>query len=278
MPARCVSVARRLAIALCCPAMNNGLLTAALAAILMSIAAVVGAQPGAESGVEPRSRVVLVTGANRGIGLELARQFSAAGWRVIGTARRPDAADELAATGAEVVQLDVTDQDSVDRLARDLAGEPLDILINNAGIQPLMWELADVDIEKFERALAVNTVGPVRVTRALLPNLRSGKLRKIINITTNLSSIAGNTDGGFYGYRESKAALNMFTRSLAAELGPEGFICIVLHPGWVRTDLGGPQAPLEVSDAVQGMRRVIDSLQPPDNGTFRTYAGDVMTW
>ncbi len=258
--------------------MNNGLLTAALAAILMSIAAVVGAQPGAESGVEPRSRVVLVTGANRGIGLELARQYSAAGWRVIGTARRPDAADELAATGAEVVQLDVTDQDSVDRLARDLAGEPLDILINNAGIQPLMWELADVDIEKFERALAVNTVGPVRVTRALLPNLRSGKLRKIINITTNLSSIAGNTDGGFYGYRESKAALNMFTRSLAAELGPEGFICIVLHPGWVRTDLGGPQAPLEVSDSVQGMRRVIDGLQPPDNGTFRTYAGDVMTW
>jgi NAD(P)-dependent dehydrogenase (short-subunit alcohol dehydrogenase family) len=224
------------------------------------------------------SRTVLITGASRGIGLEFARQYSAAGWRVIGTARKPEAAAELHALTVQVVQLDVTDPSSVDRLAQDLAGTPIDLLINNAGIQPLMWKLAEVDFDAFERALAVNTVGPVRVTRALLPNLRSGGLRRIVNITTNLSSIAENTDGGFYGYRESKAALNMFTKSLAAELGPEGFICIVLHPGWVKTDLGGPQAPLQVEDSVRGILGVIDRLAPADNGTFRTYAGEQMAW
>jgi NAD(P)-dependent dehydrogenase (short-subunit alcohol dehydrogenase family) len=122
-----------------------------------------------------RSRTVLITGANRGIGLEFARQYAAAGWRVIGTARKPDAAAELHALTAQVVQLDVSDPSSVDRLASDLAGTPIDLLINNAGIQPLMWKLAEVDFDAFERGLAVNTVGPVRVTRALLPNLRSGE-------------------------------------------------------------------------------------------------------
>ena len=221
---------------------------------------------------------VLITGANRGIGLELARQYSAAGWQVIGTARQPDAAAELREFAAKVVQLDVTNASSVDRLAQELAGAPLDLLINNAGIQPLMWTLAEIDFEAFERALAVNAVGPVRVTRALIPNLRSGELRKIVNITTNLSSITDNTGGGFYGYRESKAALNMFTRSLAAELGPDGFICIVLHPGWVKTDLGGDQAPLDVRESVLGIRKVIDGLSPADNGTFWTHAGERMAW
>ena len=258
--------------------MNTRTFLAALAAALVSIPPGVSAQPDADAGVEARSRAVLITGANRGIGLELARQYSAAGWRVIGTARKPEAAEELAATGATVMQLDVTDPESVDRLARGLAGQTLDMLINNAGIQPLMWKLADIDFDAFEQALRVNTVGPVRVTKALLQNLRSGQLRRVVNITTNLSSIAGNTDGGFYGYRESKTALNMFTRTLAAELGPEGFVCVALHPGWVRTDLGGQQAPLDVRESVEGMRRVIENLPPEDNGGFRTYAGDRMNW
>ena len=142
----------------------------------------------------------------------------------------------------------------------------------------MKWTLADIDIGEFERLLDVNLLGPVRVVRALLPNLRSGAERKVINITSNLGSIAGNTEGGFYGYRESKVALNMFTRSLAAELGPDGFICIVLHPGWVQTDMGGPDAPLEVRESVLGMRSVIEGLAPADNGTFRTYAGEQMAW
>jgi NAD(P)-dependent dehydrogenase (short-subunit alcohol dehydrogenase family) len=256
--------------------------SAALLALLvaMSLAGALGAYAQSADAVPGTSkqRTVLITGANRGIGLELARQYSADGWRVIGTARQPDAAAELHATGADVLQLDVTDQASVDQLAQGLVDQPIDVLINNAGIQPLMWTLAEIDIDEIERTLDVNTLGPVRVVRALLPNLRSGTSRKIVNITTNLASIAGNTDGGFYGYRESKAALNMFTKSVAAELGPDGFICIVLHPGWVKTDLGGPDAPLQVRDSVIGMRNVIGSLSPADNGTFWTYAGNQMAW
>lgn len=256
----------------------RGTIVLALTASLIAQSPRAGAQSGADPAAGPETNTVLITGANRGIGLELARQYSAAGWQVIGTARKPAAAQELLEVAADVLQLDVTDQESVDRLARDLADRPIDVLVNNAGIQPLMWKLADIDIGEFEKALQVNSIGPVRVVRALLPNLRSGELRRVVNITTNLSSIAGNTDGGFYGYRESKAALNMFTRTLAAELAPEGFICIVLHPGWVRTDLGGPDAPLNVTESVTGMRRVIDGLVPADNGSFRTYSGEQMAW
>lgn len=249
-----------------------------LAAVLACIAPDACSQSRDGEADSPKRPTVLITGANRGIGLELARQYAAEGWRVIGTARQPGAATELRATGADVMQLDVTDQASVDELARDLDGQAIDVLINSAGIQSLKWTLADVDIGEFERVLNVNTLGPVRVVRALLPNLRAGEMRKVVNITSNLGSIAGNADGGFYGYRESKAALNMFTRSLAAELGPDGFICIVLHPGWVQTDMGGPNAPLPVRDSVLGMRSVIDKLSPADNGTFWTHAGQQMAW
>jgi len=249
-----------------------------LAVLALGAAPAARAQSQAAGTAGENGHAVLITGANRGIGLELARQYSAAGWRVIATARRPEAAAALRGLAVRVVQLDVTDPQSVERMAQELSGTPIDLLINNAGIQPLMWTLEEVDFAAFERALAVNAVGPVRVTRALLPNLRAGALRRIVNITTNLSSIAANTEGGFYGYRESKAALNMFTKSLAADLGPEGFVCIVLHPGWVKTDLGGPQAPVEVEESVRGMRGVIDRLSPADNGAFLTWAGERMAW
>jgi NAD(P)-dependent dehydrogenase (short-subunit alcohol dehydrogenase family) len=246
--------------------------------ILVGIASCSEAQAEGDDSATPDMRTVLITGANRGIGLELSRQYAAAGWQVIGTARRPDDAEALRETGAEVLQLDVTDQQSVERLARSLDGRPLDLLINNAGILPLMWTLEEVDFEQFNRILAVNTVGPVRVTRALLPNLRAGELKTIVNVTSNLGSIGENNGGGFYGYRESKAALNMFTRSLAADLGPEGFTSIVMHPGWVKTDMGGASAPVEVEDSAAGIRRVIESLSPTDNGTFWTFEGDQMAW
>jgi NAD(P)-dependent dehydrogenase (short-subunit alcohol dehydrogenase family) len=251
---------------------------AAIAAIVWLVAPWSEAQAERSDGENSDAPTVLITGANRGIGLELARQYAAAGWQVIGTARRPDTAKELAGVDALVRQLDVTDQSSVDRLADALAGQAIDLLINNAGIQPLMWTQAEIDFDEFERTLSVNTIGPIRVTRALLPHLRAGKLRKIVNISTNLASIEDNRDGGFYGYRESKAALNMFTRSLAAELGAEGFICIALHPGWVRTDMGGDRAPLSVQESVHGMRRVIGQLARSDNGSFRSYAGEEMDW
>lgn len=228
---------------------------------------------------EDDTRSVLITGANRGIGLELARQYSASGWRVIGTARAPGEAQELGSLdNTRVLQLDVTDQESVTRFADELGETPIDVLINNAGILPMMNSVPRIDPDLFSHILAVNTVGPVRVTQVVLPNLRKGNLKKIINVTSNLGSIAENTSGQFYGYRESKAALNMFTRSLAAELRDEGFTCVVLHPGWVQTDMGGPQAPVPVEESAAGLRTVIDTLALEDSGTFRTWRGETMDW
>jgi NAD(P)-dependent dehydrogenase (short-subunit alcohol dehydrogenase family) len=241
---------------------------------------IVGAHGQAGSADESRGSAGtgLITGANRGLGLEFARQYSAAGWRVIGTARRPDAATDLNALEVRVMRLDVTDQESVDRLANDLGDEAIDLLINNAGIFPMAATLPEIDFDNITRTLAVNTIGPMRVTRALLPNLRRGGAKKIVNITSNLGSIAGNTDGRFYGYRESKAALNMFTRSLAAELRDDGFTCIVMNPGWVQTDMGGANAPLQPPESISGMRAVIDRLTPADTGTFWTHEGKQMAW
>jgi NAD(P)-dependent dehydrogenase (short-subunit alcohol dehydrogenase family) len=249
-------------------------------ALMVATAAFLGAQTdaGADGPSAADTHTVLITGANRGLGLEFARQYREAGWQVVGTARDPGDAQDLAALGVRVMPLDVTSQQSVDKLAADLRDEPIDLLINNAGIFPRVGKIAEIDFDDYNRTLAVNTLGPVRVTRALLPNLRLGKLKMIAGLSSNLGSIAENTRGNFYGYRESKAALNMFTKTLAAELGPEGFTCVVLTPGWVQTDMGGPSAPLKPSDSISGMKAVLDKLTPADNGTFWSYDGSQMSW
>jgi len=224
------------------------------------------------------SGVLLITGANRGIGLEFARQYSEAGWQVIGTARKPDAATELRELGVRVMQLDVTDDNSVARLAADLEGQPIDLLINNAGILIPQDTLAETEIESAARTLDVNTLGPMRVTQALLPNLSAGKRKTVVNISSGLGSVANNDSGRFYGYRESKAALNMFSRSLGAEKRDQGFIVVAMDPGWVQTDMGGPNATLTVEQSVSGMRNVIDSLTVEDTGTYRSHSGTVVPW
>lgn len=224
------------------------------------------------------SGTVLITGANRGIGLELARQYAADGWQVIGTARRPDAADDLSDLDVTIMQLDVTDQASVDKLAADLDGRTIDVLINNAGILAMTRSVAEIDIDEFNRVMAVNTVGPIRVTQALLPNLRAGETRKIINTSSVAGSISRKSNGGPYGYSESKAALNMFTRSLAAELRSEGFICIVIHPGWVQTDMGGPNARVTVTDSAAGIRSVVANVTAAGSGEFWTFDGQHLDW
>lgn len=221
---------------------------------------------------------VLITGANRGLGLEFARQYAADGWTVIGTARNPDEAEELKGLSVEIFALDVADPASIDALAQSLDGRPIDLLINNAGIFPRVGKIDEIDFDDYSRTLAVNTLGPVRVTRALLPNLRRGELKMIAGLSSNLGSIAENERGNFYGYRESKAALNMFTKTLAAELGPEGFTCVVLTPGWVQTDMGGPNATLTPVESIAGMKAVLDKLTPADNGTFWSYNGNQMPW
>jgi NAD(P)-dependent dehydrogenase (short-subunit alcohol dehydrogenase family) len=225
-------------------------------------------------------RSVLITGANRGLGLEFARQYHEPGWNVIATAREPEEAKDLKALGGDVhiEKLDVADSASVTALAQRLKDQPIDLLINNAGVSGAGGKLAETKIEDFERVMQVNALGPVRVTQALLPNLQAGKGKMIVNITSGLGSIEQNRGGGFYGYRESKAALNMFTRSVAAELKDDGFICIVMSPGWVQTDMGGPGAQLTPEQSITGMRKVMDALKPEDTGKFWSYDGKTLPW
>ena len=253
--------------------------SSALAAIgILAVATtVLSAEDGPET-LPGRKQTVLITGANRGLGLEFARQFAAAGYDVIGTARRPEGAKDLRALGVRVEQLDVTDAESVAKLAAAIGDRPVDILINNAGIGDRVLRLADVDIDMVDRIYQVNCIGPMRVTKVLLPSLRSGDRKLVINITSGLGSLQNNTRGGYYGYRESKAALNMFTRSLSAELGKEGFICIVMAPGWVRTGMGGPHARLSPQESIGGMISVIEKLGPGDGGRFFNYDGRGLDW
>ncbi len=250
---------------------------AVVAAItLIPINSVTGEPDGGDNEI---AKTVLITGANRGLGLEFARQYSAAGWEVIGTARKPATATDLKDLGVRVMQLDVADAQSVAALAKALEGEPVDLLINNAGMANRDgMDFETMDLDAVERVLAVNTIGPMRVTRALLPNLRAGNGKQIVHITSGLGSIEENTDGGYYGYRESKAALNMFNRSLAWKFKDEGFTCVVMSPGWVRTDMGGPEANLSPEESITGMRKVIAALTPGDTGTFQSWDGTIRAW
>ena len=221
---------------------------------------------------------VLITGANRGIGLECARQFAAKGYRVIGTARDPADARELSAVADRVEPLHVTDAASVAALARRLDGVAIDILLNNAGVfDPNDVTVDTVDFAVMEQTLAVNTLGPLRVTQALLPNLRAGKRRTILNLSSQLGSIA-DSSGRWYAYRASKAALNQITRILSVELAPEGFVFVVLHPGWVRTDMGGANATYSPQESVAGLVAVIEKLGPADNGRFYDFKGTPIPW
>jgi NAD(P)-dependent dehydrogenase (short-subunit alcohol dehydrogenase family) len=221
---------------------------------------------------------VLITGANRGIGLEYARQFAAKGYQVIGTARDPADAKELSEVADRVEQLDVTDPASVAGLAKRLDGNPIDILVNNAGV----FDRGDVSLDKvdfqmMERTLAVNALGPLRVVQSLLPNLRKGKRKTIVSMSSQLGSIE-NSNGRWYAYRSSKAALNQINKTLSAELGAEGFVCVVLHPGWVRTDMGGPGATYSPEESVSGLVAVIEKLGPADNGRFYDFKGNPIPW
>ena len=225
-----------------------------------------------------KDQTVVVTGANRGLGLELCRQLRAAGARVIATARDPEKATELDGLGVRALPLDVTDDASVRELARDLGDAAVDVLINNAGRGGAGQGIAELDFAEAAHMLDVNSLGPLRVTQALLPHLLRGTARKIVHVTSNMGSLANNVQGGYYAYRASKTALNMFHLTLARELAGKGFTCVALHPGWVRTDMGGANAPLAAEESVRGMLRVISGLSRQANGAFLDYTGAALPW
>ena len=224
------------------------------------------------------SRTYVVTGGNRGLGLEFARVLSARGERVIATARDPQAAKELDKLDVRVEPLDVGDAESIERFGEAMDGEPIDVLINNAGVGVRSKPFESFDLDEMTRFFNTNTIGPLRVARALLPGLRAGGDKKIINITSRMGSISDNSSGGAYSYRASKAALNMATRSLALDLAAEGFVCLVLHPGWVQTRMGGSGAPVMPEDSVAGMLRVIDKASMDHSGEFFDFTGASVPW
>ncbi len=224
------------------------------------------------------SHACVVTGASRGIGLEFARQLAERGERVIATARKPEKATALVGLPLRVEPLDVSDAGSVSEFARRLEGTPVDVLIHNAGIGSAGPGIEGLDMEEIERYFSVNSVGPLRITQALLPNLRAGARKLIVGISSGLASLERNNDGGWYGYRAAKAALNMFLRTLAAELRSEGFLCVLLDPGWVRTDMGGPGAPTSPKQSVRAMLKVMDRLSPSENGRFFNSRGKEVSW
>ena len=220
----------------------------------------------------------LVTGANRGLGLEWARQLAARGETVIATARDPAASKDLASLRVETHALDVADDASVARLADALSSRPLDAIVNNAGAGGSGPPLAELKWDEVLRMFDVNALGAMRVTQAAWDNLLSGRRKLVVNVTSRMGSIADNGSGGYYAYRASKAALNMLTKTLALDSRRQGVTCVLLHPGWVATDMGGKQAPLSPQQSVEGMLSIVDRLGPADSGRFLDWSGADLPW
>jgi NAD(P)-dependent dehydrogenase (short-subunit alcohol dehydrogenase family) len=226
---------------------------------------------------------ILITGANRGLGLEFAKQYAANGYRVFATARTPQKATELAAlakanSSVSIHTLDVGDPQSIAALVRELAGQPLDILLCNAGIGgPKQQSLGKIDYAGMLDTLAVNGVAPLRLAEAFLDNVAKSDRKLIAAITSGMGSIA-DSGGGYYAYRASKAALNMLMHNLAVDVKERGIIAVVINPGWVQTDMGGRSAPTPVADSIAAMRKVFDGLTLEDSGKFMDYRGGTWPW
>ena len=229
-------------------------------------------------------QTLVLTGANRGIGLELARLFTADGnWFVHACCRRPDAAaalQELAGDHAgrlAIHALDVTDAGSVADLASATGSAPIDLLLNNAGILNPRQTLDALDFEAWETELQVNTLAPMRMALALRAKLRQASNPRIVTISSQMGSLA-RPKGGSYAYRSSKAAVNKAMQGLAVDLAGEGICVVAMHPGWVRTSMGGPEAEIEPVESARGIFAVATSLTLDDSGRFLTWDGREHAW
>jgi NAD(P)-dependent dehydrogenase (short-subunit alcohol dehydrogenase family) len=227
----------------------------------------------------------LITGANRGLGLEFTRQYLADGWTVYAACRDPESASELKqledAAGGKllVVPIDVTDLESVKAAAAALDGEAIDLLLNNAGVMGERGQtVGSMDYEEWENVLDINTLGPMRMAEAFVEHVARSKRKLIVSLTSGMGSIADNSSGGWIAYRTSKAGLNMLTRSLAIDLAPRGISCVVVNPGWVQTGMGGPHATLTAAESIARLRRLIETLGPAQSGKFFNHNGREYPW
>ena len=224
---------------------------------------------------------VLITGANRGLGLEFAKQYARDGYRVFATARTPSAELKALAETERAVSLhplEVTDPASVQALAQALKGEPIDELIANAGwMGPERQRLGSIDYDGLLETLRINTLGPLRLAEALVENVAKSQRKLMVALTSGMGSIS-DSSGGYYAYRASKAALNMSFHNLGLDLKARGIIAIVINPGWVQTDMGGRHAPTTPEASISAMRKVFDKLTLADSGSFKNYKGGDYAW
>ena len=224
---------------------------------------------------------VVISGANRGIGLEFARQYAADGARVVAGCRDPDGATELASLPGDItiLPLDVADDASVAAFAKAAGNAPVDILIANAGVWGGQREqqFGTLDFDNWAHVLSVNTLGPMRLAQGFADRVRAAPAGRMAALTSGMSSTA-ETSGGHLAYRSSKAALNNAWRNLAIAMKPSGVACTVIDPGWVKTDMGGDAARLTPEQSVTGMRAVIADLTPETSGRFLRWDGKESAW
>jgi NAD(P)-dependent dehydrogenase (short-subunit alcohol dehydrogenase family) len=227
---------------------------------------------------------VVITGANRGIGLELARQYAAAGDRVFAFCRSPGAAEKLdemaAASGGRLTvhAMNVGDGDSIARGAAEVGGAPVDILINNAGVVGGATQtLEAIDFDAWIDAFKVMTIGPFRVVQAFLKNLRAAPGARVMTVTSQLAASTW-PFGGFYAYSSAKAGVNKVIQTMALDLKGENIVVSMIHPGWVKTDMGGPQAEITAEESASGIRTVIAGLGAGDSGKWFKWNGDIHPW
>ncbi|MBK8907998.1 MAG: SDR family oxidoreductase [Rhodospirillales bacterium] len=224
----------------------------------------------------------LITGANRGLGLEFARQYAADGWDVIATSRSLVYADDLKSIEGKVElhALDVTDFARVEALGQSLRDRPIDVLINNAGVHGDPTEAAfdDLDYRTWAEVMRINVMAPLKMSAVFVEQVAKSRQKRIATLSSKMGSMGENTSGGTYIYRSSKAALNAVMRSLALDLKSRGIALVILHPGWVRTDMGGPHGLLDPPESISGMRRVIAELNVENTGRFVNYDGSEVPW
>ena len=228
---------------------------------------------------------VLITGANRGLGFEFCKQYAVDGWQVLACCRLPQVASNLLSLAEQfpqisVLTLDVADFTQIEQLAVQLHDTPIDVLINNAGVfgDSAGQGFGQLDYSTWTKTLTINVQAPVKMVEAFLPHLKRGDKKLLVSISSLMGSIADNRGGGSIIYRSSKAALNAAMKSIAIELKEQAVGVLIFHPGWVKTDMGGNNAPLEAVQSIAGMRQVISAFSLEQTGHFVKYDGTSLPW
>jgi NAD(P)-dependent dehydrogenase (short-subunit alcohol dehydrogenase family) len=232
---------------------------------------------------------VFITGANRGLGLEFAIQYAAEGWKVIATCRSPETAIDLGRIrgNIHILKMDITHMDEIRDVASKLKGVSIDVLLNNAGThgpRDLNASFGNLDLKAWHEVIAINLMAPLKITETFIENVKVSEGKTIVFISSRAGSISErgllpyHQYGGSYIYRSSKAALNAAAQSLSFDFAPQGILVLVLHPGWVKTEMGGLEALIDIETSVTKMRRIIGEFSPSNMGVFRNYDGTAIPW